>query len=152
MNDNIHILGLSETNLNSKEGKWLNQTLHTLDYTAYWSTKDKKIKGSGVAIIMHNKWAKHVGKIRILGPYLIDVTLYFKGVTINVIQIYSPNNDTVNNNKIKDYLSYSIRAHDPNNQQVIMGDFNSVCNSSLDRSNSHSSAQHKKPSELIQLL
>src|SRR5881394_2593338 len=90
LDDNIHIIGLSETNLSSREGKWLNQALHTLDYTAYWSSKDKKIKGSGVALIIHNKWAKHVEKIRTLKFYLIDITLYFKGVTINIIQIYSP--------------------------------------------------------------
>src|SRR4051794_17238052 len=66
--------------------------------------------------------------------------------------MYNPNNDPVNNNKIKGYLSNSIRTHDSSNLHVIMDDFNSVCNLSLDRSNSHSSAQHKKPSEIIQLL
>ena len=98
LDDNIHIIGLSETNLSSREGRWLNTALHTLDYTAYWSEKDTKIKGSGVAIIIHNKWAKHAEKVRTIGPYLIDITMYFKGATINIIQLYSPNNDTINNN------------------------------------------------------
>src|SRR6266487_2119280 len=90
--------------------------------------KDNKIKGSGVAIIVHKKWALHVGKVRTLGPYLLDITLYFKGATINIIQLYSPNNDSTNNSRIRTYLNNSIRSRAPNTLQIIMGDFNSVCN------------------------
>src|SRR5215204_6313712 len=33
-----------------------------------------------------------------------------------------------------------------------MGDFNSVCSPSLDKSNSHTTTYHKRPSDIIQLL
>jgi len=34
-----------------------------------------------LAIVIHNRWAKYVEKVRTLGPYLLDITLYFKGAT-----------------------------------------------------------------------
>jgi len=52
----IKILGISDTNIGKKEGKWINdRELKDMGYTGYWSNKDQKIKGSGVAILVKNE-------------------------------------------------------------------------------------------------
>src|SRR2546430_14954343 len=53
---------------------------------------------------------------------------------------------------IRDSRNETIRSHAQNNLQIIMGDFNSVCNPSLDKSSVQSNTCHKKPSDIIQLL
>src|SRR2546423_3085031 len=54
-------------------------------------------------------------------------------------------------NESKGYLINSIRTNSQQNLHIIMGDFNSVCNPSLDRT-STSLNYSKKPSAIIQLL
>ena len=66
LDENFHIIGLSETNIDPKEGKWLNRDLHSLDYTGYWSTKDNKIKGSGVALIITTNGRNTLEKLDLL--------------------------------------------------------------------------------------
>jgi len=49
------IIGLCETNITEKEGKFLNkQVLNPLNYQAFWSktNEKKKNKGRGVALII----------------------------------------------------------------------------------------------------
>jgi len=92
----IKILGISNINIGKKEGKWINdRKLKDMGYTGYWSNKDQKIKGSRVAILVKNEWAKHIGSVISINPYLIEVKLFFKGVTIKVIQLYALPNDDI---------------------------------------------------------
>ena len=59
---NIDIMGLNETNINKKEGSFIVDK--RLEYKGIWSCCDKdKIKGSGIGILIKDKWEKHIAQI-----------------------------------------------------------------------------------------
>jgi hypothetical protein len=91
--EEIAILGITETNLAEREGKFL---LHktTERYVGFWSSaaEDKK-KGSGVGLLIEEQWAKHVGRVRKINEYIIEITLYFKQMELIVIGVYIPPSD-----------------------------------------------------------
>src|SRR5208282_5675565 len=92
-NDNKYdIVDIAESNLTTRQCTFL--LPHIDDYSVVWSGKDiNKIKGSGIGIIIHNKWEKHMGKKFFIDHYLIHLTFFFKGSKFSIIQIYVPPND-----------------------------------------------------------
>ena len=58
----LDIIGLCKTNIQDREGHWLIKEEET--YRGFWASADKeKKKGSGVAIIMHQRIEKHLARI-----------------------------------------------------------------------------------------
>lgn len=56
------IIGLNETNLSPKDGKYINNALN--EGHLIWSKCDPiKKKGKGMVLYMKDKWVKHIGKI-----------------------------------------------------------------------------------------
>src|ERR1700722_13320057 len=92
-----HIIGLIETNLDKAGGAALNHDLYNqFALKGIWSTRDNKIKGSGVALLINAAWEKHISKIIHHGHYMIQLLLQFKGANLHIFQIYLPpgNQDT----------------------------------------------------------
>src|ERR1044071_7287810 len=52
--NNVDILGLSETNLTSKQSKYVKKELLS-NYNSYFSSSPNKCKGTGVAILLKPK-------------------------------------------------------------------------------------------------
>ena len=128
-----NIIGVSETNVNKKEGNFLNKDID--NYIGFWSERDSKVKGSGVAIFLDHNWEKHVGQTLSNSPYDIEVECFFKGVTFHFVQVYLPPNDPTTRSTV--VTTVKNRVNDPKlrNQRhkfVIMGDFNSVINKDID--------------------
>ena len=90
----VTMIGLCETNIGAKAGRGLNAHLRSKDiyYTGFWSTAHvSKSKGSGVAILINNKWEKYVSKVEFIHPqYALELTLKFKQATIKITQVYLP--------------------------------------------------------------
>ena len=143
----MDVIGLSETNLTDKESAYLVPT--DKDYVGIFSGKDTKIKGSGVALLLEERWAAHIGQKEILDHYLIHVTLMFKGCKISIIQLYFPPNDKEAQNKIIGFITKHITATESHKHHytIIMGDYNSIVNSNMDREGN--TRCNKRPSNLV---
>ena len=60
-------------NITEKEERFLLQN-HNIQYRGYWvnAAPDKK-KGSGIGILIDEKWEKHVGAVRRISEYILEV-------------------------------------------------------------------------------
>src|SRR2546429_2271782 len=146
----MDIIGISETNLTDKESAFLVPI--DKDYISVSTGKDNKIKGSGVALLLEERWAAHIGQKRVLDHYLIHVTLMFKGCKLSIIQLYCPPNDKEIQKKIKDFIDIHLVATDSQKHHytIIMGDLNSIVNSNMDRDGN--TRFNKRPSNLVMHL
>src|SRR5208282_2138166 len=157
-NDNKYdIVGIAESNLTTRQCTFL--LPHIDDYSVVWLGKDiNKIKGSGVGIIIHNKWEKHMGKKLFIDHYLIHLTLFFKGCKFSIIQVYVSPNDARIQEQIHKHLLQHIEStdNDNNHHTIIMGDLNSINSRFLDiecnNNNTSASTSNRKPSKLIRSL
>ncbi len=129
----IKAIGISDTNIDKKEGQWLNKKeIIDMGYIGYWSNKDNKVKGSGVAILIKNTWSKHVGSVVNRNPYFIEITLFFKGINIKLTQVYAPPNDISITRKLTDLIK-ERHIHKDRYRSLIIGDFNTVIDPNLDK-------------------
>ena len=121
---NIDIMGLNETNINKKEGSFIIDK--GSGYKGIWSCCDKdKIKGSGVGILIKNKWEKHIAQIYSKSAYFMEVVLVFKHLKIIVIVVYFPPNDRDKQGEIYSSIKKRIQNNRGNTSRfIIMGDFN----------------------------
>src|SRR4051812_2461534 len=88
--EKIKIMGISDTNIDSKQGIHINKNkIEHLGYKGYWSSRANKTSGSDMAIFVDDIWAKHVSSVKQKGSYYIEVTLMFKGINIRIIQLYA---------------------------------------------------------------
>jgi hypothetical protein len=97
--EEIAILGIIETNITEREGRFLTHAA-SKNYIGYWSNaaEDKK-KGLGVGILIKEQWEKHVGAVKRISKYMMEIMLYFKQLKLVVIGVYiSPNNKTIEKN------------------------------------------------------
>ena len=92
--------------------------------------------------MVKNEWAKHVGSVISISPYLLEIKLFFKGVTIKVIQLYVPPNDDAMTKHIMEYIK-SSHVHKDNFRAIIMGDFNAIIDKNLDKQG----GSHKTPKQ-----
>ncbi|CAG8623627.1 1811_t:CDS:2 [Rhizophagus irregularis] len=80
----FNIIGLNETNISPKDGKYINNELN--EGHIIWSKCDPiKKKGKDMALYMKDKWAKHIGKILNPTDNILYVQLIFKQCDFNAI-------------------------------------------------------------------
>jgi len=136
--EEITILGIMETNLTENEGKFL---MHATNrkYVGFWASaaKDKK-KGSGVGILVEEQWEKHVGAVKKINEYMIEIILYFKQLELVILGVYILPNDKAEGRLIQQKIVEIISKRKRQTQIVIFGDFNHTANNVLDR-------QHPQP-------
>jgi len=146
----IKVLGLSDTNIDNKEGNWINEKeLTNMGYKGFWSKRDIKVKGSGVAIIVNNEWAKHVESVISINPYVIEIKMFFKGITIKIIQLYTAPSDDRTLKTILEYIK-NTHVHRDKFRTIIMGDFNAIIDPNLDKQGG--TQKSPKPHPIIQSL
>ena len=86
--NNIDILGLLETNLISKQSKYVKKEL-LLKYNLYFNSSTKKCKETGIAILLKPTLNAHVIRSKGNNRRYIYVDLVFKKrITIRLFQIY----------------------------------------------------------------
>ena len=143
--ENIDIIGISETNISERQGKFL--IPKGSDYIGFWAkASENKIKGSGVGLVIKRNWEKHIGQIDRFRNYYISVLLLFKKVKLIVINIYIPPSDKEEKKKIQQYVIRKIREYERNRTQVIvMGDFNDIRSRELDQNKEGSGRKQTLP-------
>jgi len=88
LSNNIDILGLSETNLTSKQSKFVKKELIP-KYNSYFSSSSNKCRGTGVAILLTPILNAHVIHSKGNNGRYIYIDLAFKQrTTIRLFQIY----------------------------------------------------------------
>ena len=124
------ILGLLETHLTQKDGKFLNNKIK--NYTSFWSSFSNPHQ-AGVGIFIHNKISKYVARIHNFNGHIIGLDLHFKNTPIRLLQIYIP---TTEKKQLRKEIQEQIITMCQNTKYryIIMGDFNSVPNPRIDRS------------------
>ncbi|RIA98897.1 Endonuclease/exonuclease/phosphatase [Glomus cerebriforme] len=132
LDSNAYIVGITETNIDSKASKFIPFNDY---YKGYFSECDDKINGSGVVLLVHEIWLKHLEKIDSPNPYSLEATFYFKECTCHIGVVYMEPNNKSNtdrlNKMIKDKIKLYHRCEEP---FIILGDFNTLRNKRLDHS------------------
>src|SRR6185295_12888050 len=93
---------------------------------------DKK-KGSGVGILVEEHWEKHVGAVRKINEYMIEIILYFKQLELVILGVYIPPNDKAAGRLIQQKIVEIVTQKKRQAQVIICGDFNHTANNILDR-------------------
>src|SRR6266496_2336386 len=104
-------------------------------YKIFWAGKeDTKIKESGVAMIINNKWARHFWEKIIHSPYLMQVKFLFKKFQVHVWILYVAPSEKGSLSKILEIITRNS-DQDLHLQQlhVVTGDFNQILNAELNR-------------------
>ena len=105
-------------------------------YKSFWANaKVDKKKGSGIGILIENKWEKHIGNIERINEFILIVKLYFKQMQLIIGVVYLPPNDKDLCKLIQRKLVEIVNANRQTAQIIFMGDFNFVVDSTLDRKN-----------------
>ncbi|CAB4480688.1 unnamed protein product [Rhizophagus irregularis] len=131
------IIGLNETNISPKDGKYINNELN--EGHIIWSKCDPiKKKGKDMALYMKDKWAKHIGKILNPTDNILYVQLIFKQCSISIVQVYMPPNDTQERVEVAKFITDQINEYKNNNNNnnnylIIAGDFNAIVNKHQDK-------------------
>ncbi|PKB95764.1 DNase I-like protein [Rhizophagus irregularis] len=130
------IIGLNETNLSPKDGKYINNILN--EGHIIWSKCDSiKKKGKSMALFMKVKWAKHIGKILNPTDNILYVQLIFKQCSISIVQVYMPPNDAQERAEVAKFITDQIDEYKNNNNNnnylIIAGDFNAIVNKHQDK-------------------
>ena len=148
---NIDVLVLTETNLLASAKRFININTSKFGYISYWSEASDKIKGSGVGILIADHLAKYIHKVDVTSVphYTTKVSLCFKGCYLQIYGIYYPPSDRTTQQSILKYIKqeHLINKKHLYYHSVILGDFNSVIDSSLDKSGNF--RFYKQPSSLI---
>ena len=88
LSNNIDILGLSETNLTSKQSKFIHKEMLP-NYYSVFNSAPNKCKGTGVAILLTPSITSHVIKSKEnLGRYIYVDLAFKRQMTIRIFQIY----------------------------------------------------------------
>src|SRR6185436_12315269 len=147
IDNELDIVGLSETNISAKEGFFLTRNLE--GYKSFWSNAcPNKKKGSGVGLLISNQWEKHLGRIDRVNEYIVLASFMFKQLEIMVIMMYLPPNDKEKQRLIQKTIIDKYIKRLERTQMVIMGDFNSVVDVNLDRL-TKSKKKQQKPNPLL---
>ena len=151
---NIDVLVLTETNLLASAKRFININTSKFGYISYWSEASDKIKGSGVGILIADHLVKYIHKVDVTSVphYITKVSLCFKGCYLQIYGIYYPPSDRTTQQSILKYIKqeHLINKKHLYYHSVILGDFNSVIDGSLDKSGN--SRFYKQLSSLINFL
>ena len=138
-------MGITETNIAEREGKFLiyNQTAQ---YKGYWTSAvtDKK-KGSGVGILIDERWEKHVGAVKRVSEYMIEVWLYFKQLELVILGVYIPPNDKPICKKIQQKIVEVVTSRKKHTEVIVLGDFNHTVDNTLDRQHPQTTGYKRLP-------
>jgi hypothetical protein len=139
----IDIIAISEINIDYRQGHFINQKIKSKVYSIIFSERNQKGKGSGTALVIHNKWMKHYYSLIRISPYIIIAKFLFIRKEIWVWSIYAAPNDQDIKNKLISELEAAIGGQERviNNTiilHVILGDFNDTFDNKIDRSPSTS--------------
>ena len=108
-NKDIDVIGITESNLKRREGEFKNANPQlNSTYKSFWTTRDQKIKGSGVSLLIHNRMEKFIGKVIRMGAYYIEVTIYLKRCTIAIGSVYYPPSDKNTQNQLTLYITKEL--------------------------------------------
>ncbi len=149
--EHVDIFTLSDTNLSTYEGLFAMHQKFKNSHKIFWAGKDEaKIKGSGVAVIVNNKWARHYWEHIIHSPYLMQVKFLFKQFQVHVWIIYTAPSETGSLNQILEIITRTSDL-DPHIQQlhVVTGDFNQIMDGQRDRIPANDSHHHNKFATLL---
>src|SRR6266511_3370534 len=125
-NYNIDIIGIAETNLSSKNTRYIHKSLDP--NFAYYFSSDTRCKGSGVGIIVRSSIAKHIFNHFDYKGRVIYIDLQMKNwKKLRIIQVYlhTSNYDIqarLTTHKI--IMEHIQQAQNRNYEIMIMGDFN----------------------------
>jgi exonuclease III len=146
LDNKIDILGLAETNISKKEGFFIAKDLDK--YRSFWSDSNTtKKKGSGIGILVEERWERHLGQIDRVNEYMIVANFIFKQLELIVIMIYMPPNNKEEQRRIQRAIIERYIKRTYRTQIVIMGDLNCIVDPELDRSSILKYSSFKK--ELI---
>ena len=139
----IDILGLAETNISTREGFFL--TNGKDNYKSFWANAslDKK-KGSGVGLLVNEQWERHLGQVDRVNEYMITANFFFKQMEVLIMMIYMPPNNKEKRKIIQKKVIEKFINRRPRIQIVIMGDFNGVVDTTMDRSQTQKQRSNKK--------
>ena len=113
------------------------------NFVGFWSNTEKeKKKGSGVGLLIHKKWERHLGQVKKDSPYYLEATFLFKQLELIIIMVYIPPNNKEITRAVQQSIVKKVAQGSQRNQYIIMGDFNYVPDQTLDRKCPRS--QHKK--------
>src|SRR5438132_7052364 len=150
--DKLHVIELTETNINKQLGKYIFK--YESNYNAYYNKEMKQEQGTGVVLIFHKELTKHIQKVISVEDRIIYADLYFKGRNkIRIINIYmnaSTNEKQKRENTIKEIIKIIKEGLNEKFKIIIMGDFNSDAEKIQERINTGS--QIKWQDKLIKYL
>lgn len=137
MNENIDMMAINETNIDGKTGKFIIHETQKDKVKGYWSNSvSDKIKGSGVALIVNDKWASHYYQHKEYSPYLMVVKFIFrKHCQIWVWIVYAAPSERQTQFSLENtinILSEEFKKHQQDTLHIILGDFNEIIDPELD--------------------
>src|SRR6266498_2905933 len=133
--EHVDIFTLSDTNLSTYEGLFAKHQKFKNSHKILWAGKEEtKIKGSGIAVIVNHKWARHYWEHIIHSPYLMQVKFLFKQFQVHVWILYAAPSEKGSLSKILEIITRNS-DHNPHLPQlhVVTGDFNQILDGQLDR-------------------
>ena len=81
------MIGILEMNILEKERHYIIRHRENID--SFWTDAEKgKSKGSGIGIIIIQKWSKHIEQVRKYSRYLLEVHFFFKQFELVVFIVY----------------------------------------------------------------
>ena len=91
-----------------------------------------KMKGSGVACIVNQKWAKYYWETVVISPYLLNIKFLFQNLQINVWTIYITPSDQSLLQQSFDLIAQQYTQNLNQNQlHIVIGDFNQIFDGEL---------------------
>ena len=143
--ENIDIIGLSETKLNSANSDWTFKDYRN-KFKCFSSTNSIHPQGSGVSLLIEKDMAKHVFNVKKIEGHIIAATLLFRQSRIMIIQVYLPCNKKESNRYQRMIRSIiNEESKQKNSKIIVMGDFNAVVNPATDRPDSSVRLHKWKP-------
>ena len=95
--------------------------------------------------MVEEQWEKHVGAVKKINEYLIEITLYFKQLELLIVGVYIPPNNKIVAKSIQQKIVEIISKKKRRMQIVIMGDFNHTANNILDRQHPQATSFKRLP-------
>ncbi|CAB5387718.1 unnamed protein product [Rhizophagus irregularis] len=137
--NNIDIMAISETNIDYRQEYFINQDIKSKVYSIIFSERDQKTKGSGTALVIHNRWMKHYYAVERISPYIIIVKFLSIQREIWIWSIYAASNNQDMRKNLIDELKMTIEGHNRSIHNtvvlhVVLGDFNDIIDNKIDRS------------------
>ena len=139
----IDILGVTETNLSDKEGRYI--LTPDSSFKSYWtSSSPNKKKGSGLGVLISEKIQKYIGSIQKHNEYLLEFHIISKHLKLDILIVYLPPNDPKQVKLIQQQIVSIYLDRAKNFEIIIMGDFNHIMSTELDKSSSSNTTVYKK--------